>query len=449
MHFRASAHRKSKIDDLVEARRHLQDETNLLRLRHIEEQKAGVVNHLNSVRFDESDYSRFFDLWEQGVAANILNQTMEPPAPIPAAFEDLIQAQLAKLHEPRAPPPQWLSMLTVHREEFDGCGFFLVNSPDREFVYKLVLSIAQPYRAIFLECKRQPPQPLARRYDVYTYDTLKFLDQTEVPWRSCDDIMAWPEMSYYGGHVLSVGEPEPWSLFTRFMRKRAAEPTSSEPHSRSRTATNPEVLRLLQLEFPWLTVAQLEALLTKKGLTGGGDGGGGGSASGSRAEGSGDVDIPEDVVASVSEQLMNLRAEVGHEATADFFNVKVLGGDWSVQRFMQMAKDVSCRPKDHSVKVWMAAVGWPPAPGQRHLAVKKFGLEGARMLASEMCRRGNHFMGAWEQAGSPGGFDFDLVAASYRANGEYEAWTDTLHVTSEGFKASMVIRGLVPQPVPM
>ena len=293
LHIRASAHRKSKIDDLVEARRHLQDETNLLRLRHIEEQKAGVVNHLNSVRFDESDYSRFFDLWEQGVAANILNQTMEPPAPIPAAFEDLIQAQLAKLHEPRAPPPQWLSMLTVHRDEFDGCGFFLVNSPDREFVYKLVLSIAQPYRAIFLECKRQLPQPLVRRYDVYTYDTLKFLDQTEVPWRSCDDIMVWPEMSYYGGHVLSVGEPEPWSLFTRFMRKRAAEPTSSGRHSRSRTAINPEVLRLLQLEFPWLTVAQLEALLTKKGLTGGGDGGGGGSASGSRAEGSGDFDVPK------------------------------------------------------------------------------------------------------------------------------------------------------------
>ena len=75
LHIRASAHRKSKIDDLLEARRHLQDETNLLHLRHIEEQKAGVVNHLNSVRFDVSDYSRFFDLWEQGVAANILNQT--------------------------------------------------------------------------------------------------------------------------------------------------------------------------------------------------------------------------------------------------------------------------------------------------------------------------------------------------------------------------------------
>ena len=75
---------------------------------------------------------------------------MEPPAPIPAAFEDLIQGRIAELNTPGAPPPQWLTTITTHREAFDGCGFFLVNSPDRDVVYKLVLSIAQPYRAISL-----------------------------------------------------------------------------------------------------------------------------------------------------------------------------------------------------------------------------------------------------------------------------------------------------------
>ena len=290
---------------------------------------------------------------------------------------------------------------------------------------------------------------MARRYDVFTYDTLNFVDQTQVPWQSGDDIMVCPEMSYYEGLVHSVGEPEPWIVFIRFLRKRAAERSSVPTDSSGRTATNPEVLRLLQLEFPWLTVAQLEALLTKKGLTGGGDGGGGGSASGSRAESSGGLVLPEDVVACVSEQLMNLREEVGHGASADVFNLKVLGGPWSIQRSKQMATDVGCIPKDGEVRLWCSAVGWPPAPGQRNFAVRKFGIEGARMLASEMCRRGNHFMSAWEQAGKPGGFDFQPVAASYMTNDEHEAWFDTLPVRSDCFKAAMVIRGLVPQPVPM
>ena len=73
---------------------------NLLCLHHIDEQKAGVVNHLSSVRFEDSDYARFFDLWEEGVATNLLNETMAPPAPVPAAFEDLIQGRIAELNTP-------------------------------------------------------------------------------------------------------------------------------------------------------------------------------------------------------------------------------------------------------------------------------------------------------------------------------------------------------------
>ena len=42
---------------------------------------------------------------------------------------------------------------------------------------------------------------MARRYDVLTYDTLSFIDNTEVPWLSDDGIMVCPEMSYYGGVV--------------------------------------------------------------------------------------------------------------------------------------------------------------------------------------------------------------------------------------------------------
>ena len=449
LHTRASAHRKRRIDDLVEARQHLQGEMDLLRLRHIDSQKDGIVNHLSSVRFQDSEYARFSELWEEGVAANVLNQTMAPPEPVPLAFESLIQEQMRKINTPGAPPPQWLSTLTTHREAFDGCGLFAVNSHDRDMVYKLVLSIAQPYRAIFLECKRCPPQPMARRYDIYSYDSLKFLDQTEVPWQSGDEIMVCPDMSYYGERVHSVGEPEPWSVFTRFLRKRTAEPRSGPSDSRSRTATDPEVLRLLQMEFPWLTLAQLEALLTKKVLTCSGSGGGRGSSSGSRAESPGNLDLAEDIVAAVSQDLMTLREEVGHGAGVDFFTVRVLGGQWSMQRFKQMATDVGCFPKDQSVRVWRSAVGWPPAPGQRNFAVRKFGLAGARMLASEMCRRGNHFMSAWEQSGKPGGFDFLPVAASYRSNDEYDTWFDALPVSGDCFKAAMVIRGLIPRPVPL
>ena len=157
----------------------------------------------------------------------------------------------------------------------------------------------------------------------------------------------------------------------------------------------------------------------------------------------------EDVVAAVSGHLEAFREEVGHGAGDLYFSVGVLGGDWSVARFRQVAKDIGSYPRDKSTSLWCKAVGWHPAPGQKSFATSKFGMEAARRLAEEVIRCANYFIGAWIDAASPSGYIFEALVAGYQSPQEYSDWFDDLTLNCDASKAAMIIRGLVLQPVPL
>ena len=140
---------------------------------------------------------------------------------------------------------------------------------------------------------------------------------------------------------------------------------------------------------------------------------------------------------------------MGHGAGALYFSVRVRGGDWSVARFRQVAKDIGSYPRDKSTSLWCKAVGWHPAPGQKSFATSKFGMEAARRLAEEVIRCANYFIGAWIDAGSPSGCSFEELVAGYRSPQEYSDWFDDLPLNSDASKAAMTIRGLAPQLVPL
>ena len=448
LRIRAAAMRRQKLHELSDIKDHLLGEMELLRLRRADSQQHGLVNHLDSVRFSDADFLRFSQLWEE-LGRSTLGGSQGPPRPVPAAIETLIEAEMGKATIVAQQHPEWLSAVALHRNAYEGTGFFsLTTSPSADKIYKFLLAMASPYKAVFLECVRCPLTPGAFvRYGEYTFKALRIVCHLDVPWTSKSDMMVCPEVIVAGDVVRTVGEPVAFSVFSRFHRA-VAEPRQRTSDTRSRRPTDPEVLRLLQLEYPWLSLADLEALLSKA-RSGSGTLASVHPASSGASSSSGPSSLAEDAVAALVGELEALREEAGHGLGDGHFKVMVLGGDWSVARFNVSSRNVGSFPVDKSTTLWCKAVGWPPSPGQKTFACKKFGTEAARRLAEELNRRANHFIEGWIDAGSASGYHFLALHEAYRCPEEYNQWFECLPISSAAWKAAMVIRELIPQPVPL
>ena len=199
-----------------------------------------------------------------------------------------------------------------------------------------------------------------------------------------------------------------------------------------------------------MSQAELDGILNKKKVVeeDGGEGEDDASAGGGRASAHVPDDLPEDVVASVAEELSGLKEQYGgFDEEGSYFTVRVLGGEWSVKRANVPCTDVGAYARDKSTDRWCSGVGWP---ARKSFAVRKHGgVANARKLAEEMCRRGNFFMKSWIDAGSVGGFDFQTVKLAYSAPKSYYDWLDMLPVSSDAFKSAMEVRDLCPIPVPL
>ena len=129
----------------------------------------------------------------------------------------------------------------------------------------------------------------------------------------------------------------------------------------------------------------------------------------------------------------------------------MLGGEWSITLFRNVAKDIGAYPKNKDAVSWCQAVGWPPGgskTGVRFFSVSMYGLEGSRHLAEEMCRRGDHYLRSWVDAGSPTPYDFAPVRVGYVSTREYIQWFDDIPLSSHASKVAFQIRDFVLDPVP-
>ena len=174
LRIRASAIKRQKIDELSECMAHLHGQLEILRQRRKDSLKLGIVNHIDSVRFSEAEFLRFFQLWEE-LGRNGFGESLEPPLPVPSAIETLMAAEMAKATPAATRHPEWLSAVAVHRDEYEGTGFFsLTTSPSADKIYKFLFALASPYKVVFLECVRCPLTPGAFvRYGEYTYLALR------------------------------------------------------------------------------------------------------------------------------------------------------------------------------------------------------------------------------------------------------------------------------------
>ena len=261
----------------------------------------------------------------------------------------------------------------------------------------------------------------------YSYTGLRFLDHSEVPFTSKDEIMVFSQMPFQQSHVHTYGWRVLLSVFTWFQRPPVAVP-SRQPASqrRSRGPIDAEMLRLLQLEFSWITLEQLQELSSSKAIVSVG-GGQGGASSSSGSSAPVPEQLPRDVLADVATELEALRND-SVDSVDSYFRVRVLGGEWSVTLFRTVAKDIGAYPKNKDAVSWCQAVGWPPGGarnGMRSFAVSFYGLDWAKHLAEEMCRLGDYYIRCWVAAGSPTPYDFVPVKAGYVSTREYIQWLVT------------------------
>ena len=277
---KASVDNTKKVSTLSQSRKDVLDKLEKLRLHRIEVAKQGIVNHMDSVRFGGLQYSRFSELWSSYASRDDMGKLQDPPSPVPANMVKLLQGEIDQLHVHPRPRPDLLSTVVTFRDEFAGVGFFSDSQhADASVVYKLLLAIGQPQRVMFLECHRCTGLDRGLSYRNYQYDSVRLVDVGNVPFLSKEDIMVVPEMKFRQMNVHAVGFPVHFPIFAQSLRQPSSLASSCPQQSRPRSSTTRDVLALLQLEFPWLTVDEIQEILDRKVTQAGGHSGGGQSSS--------------------------------------------------------------------------------------------------------------------------------------------------------------------------
>jgi len=445
----ASAMITTKLDTLSESRDHVLGQLEMLRIRRMEADNQGIVNHMTSVRFGPAEYAKFSELWFLYQSRADMGRLQPPPSSVPTAMLKVLQAEIDMLYVPARNKPDWVSTVVTYRDEFMGAGFYSDLAEHTGNVYRLLLAIGQPQRVVLLECSRCKGPDRGTSYRNYQYDGMRLVDGSCLPMLTKAHMMVVPEMNFRGMNVHAVGFPVPFNTFTCFMAQPASEGSAVNTRTRSHGPTDPQVLTLLQQEFPWLSLVELEQILGNKGghKQGGHHGGSGSSSAGGGVD-QGEADpIPEDVFAAASAELVGLKEQFGgFDEEGTLFTVRVLGGPWSIETRRVPCTDIGAYAIEKSTQLWCRAVGWPQA---KSFAVRKHGgVENSRHLSEEMCRRGNSFIKAWIDAGSPSGYSFDHVKLSYRSPDSYSDWFDGLSVRSNAWKAASEMVELCPIPVP-
>ena len=456
----ASADKSKKLQTLSETKQHVYDQLESLRVRRKDAEAHGRPNHMDSMRFGADDFIRFAQLWAQYRECDLRPDLKAPPEQMTRAQHQLINEELARLEMPKAPRPDWLSQIVSGRDFYSRAGLFSETADaGAGVVYKLLLAIGQPQRAMFLQCKRIAGTEMRWDPRHYRYDDMKIVDHHHVPFTCLGDIMIFPEMRCMDSTLYATGLPVSLVYFGRF--HQVSVPASSVSRSSSGRRgglIDMDMLEKLQNEFPWLSSEELIQIL--KGHTASTTSASGSAGTthqthtGSTTSASGSAgtstltEIPEDILEAAANELISMRESFeGHlEEEGSWFTVNVLGGVWSMHRSRQSASDIQAACKDRSTETWCYATGWPP---RKSFAVRKHqGVLNARRLSEEMVRRGNHFMRGWIERGSPAPFSFAQLKAAYSAPSSYNDWRNSLIITSEAYTAAQAIEDLVPADLP-
>ena len=206
-----------------------------------------------------------------------------------------------------------------------------------------------------------------------------------------------------------------------------------------------DVLRQLQVMFPWMSIEEIKEIASKKvgAYVGAACVAGGGGGHGVQPHEV--VVVPDDVMASLAKELQDKQDELDEAETASYFKVRVLGGEWSASKKGQAVFDIGCYPKSRDVTIWCTGVAFPRA---KSFSVRLYGHQAAHALAQGWCHKGDWFYGRWQDLGCPGGLDWSELQAAYVPSREFSDWFDGVPVEAPAFHAGMTLVNFVPNPVP-
>ena len=425
-------------------------ELSILEMRRRKRQEEAPPTHLDACRFDDDDFTRFGELWNQYERVDYIKGFKSAPQRPSPDVEALLQAEVDKQKPERQEEPRWLKNLIDNRDRFMDCALYNDDgSPMPWLVYKLILCTQNPRRACFLQCTRKPrPIPdisamgpgIQPELDPFVFDffPLTFYDQKSVPISDDSTVSVATDMYYIDQVVHHVGYAFGYEDFARFhpVPRRQASHGPSKAVGRSKLA--PDTLVQLMLEYPWLTMAEIEAMIGRK------EGGGAGASTGgtSAREKIAETELPEDLIALVATELDDAREALENvDDQQMYFYTKVLGGEWAQKRVGHAASDVGSYARGNDVKLWCRSTGF--AAG-RTFSLRAYGHENARVLAEQVARRGNYFYSRWIEAGAPTPYSFDEVAENYDEGEDFAGWLQAQLVGSKTYKEALKISQMVP-----
>ena len=223
---RAPAYNSKKIETLEDSRAHVVAQVKLLRARLQEDSNSGLINHMDSIGFSPEEFDGFAELWPRYTANEDNSRLLAPPNGIPPFMKKLLDEQTASgKFLPSGVKPDWPAYMVDLRDAFVGTGFYADSThPTGDVIYKLVLAIAQPRRVMFLECHRsRRGLSSMTAYGCYEYEAFRFVPHTLVPWKDSSDFWVVPEVHVRASEVHTAGEPVPWAVFARYLKKPGPE----------------------------------------------------------------------------------------------------------------------------------------------------------------------------------------------------------------------------------
>ena len=372
----------------------------------------GLANHTSVCKFGNDDLEQLCDIFNAivGPTARALNDPLQSPA-VPSEPEQQVIIDLEdEITGDRRSCPWFCRHITANRERWSMVA--VCNDQFPKIAFLVLLSIKQPAEVTFLELRRldrvfdprvafaDSEDWLSSHFTTFDVHPLQHYTETTVPIDANRDIFVLQNCRFDKDYVVA-GSSEPFEVFVA-----RHPPVGAQKRVSTRSLVSKPSLseaQALLLEFPFLTQADLDAALGKKG--------GGVKAvrkprvagrkiddSSSNSEVVSDDDSKKsdsdvDMVDAVgpafdAAELDALRDDFREEEEFTHFYVHFRGGHYIFDHDGIVSNCASAQARGAMVKYWCDAYSWQ-VKYQFHYSV--YGHDGAHELAKEVCRRGEFF----------------------------------------------------------
>lgn len=369
----------------------------------------------------------------------------------PEAPSDEQLAAFAACHVPRqalavpAVQIEWLRHACLRRDDYVGCALFAGGPTVGSEGYLFLYATQKPYEAMFLHIWLHQRHiaiapTLADLLDSsacsvyqfnYRYAEPRYFWHSELPFDDLDGMFVLEDLRFDpSGHLCSDSRPVPWREFTRRLPVLTRPSNPDQPKRRRRSKAERADL---MGKHPWLRM-ELQGQQSKP------------TKEGQEPEEDGDEEPEEngDDIIDLAMQAVYARQQLWAQEDlekAEHFRTKVIAAetDNRSMNVFNRVQGVACGP---DASVWCRTYGMNPQASFSHAG---FSHLDASMMASEWCRRMQHFYSIYEVQGDPAYVYSADDLEAYMESEEWVSYLARLSIGSPAHSRSQAIRSLAPK----